>query len=50
MMYLSKGGRVILIKNTFFNLPTYFKSLFPLPVGIANRLEKLQWDFLWGGC
>jgi hypothetical protein len=23
-------------------------SLFPLPVGVANHIEKLQWDFLWG--
>jgi hypothetical protein len=49
MMYLSKGGRVTLIKSTLSNLPTYFMSLFPLPVGVANRLEKLHWDFLWGG-
>ena len=28
-LYLSKGGRVTLIKSTLFNLPTYFLSLFP---------------------
>jgi hypothetical protein len=49
MMYLSKGGRVTLIKSTLSNLPTYFMSLFPLPAGVANRIEKLQRDFLWGG-
>jgi hypothetical protein len=27
----------------------YFMSLFPLPTVIANRIKKLQWDFLWGG-
>ena len=29
-VYLSKGGRIILIKSTLSNLPTYFLSLFPL--------------------
>jgi len=24
-------------------------SFFPIPVGVANRLEKLQSDLLWGG-
>jgi hypothetical protein len=45
-MYLSKGGRVTLIKSTFSNLPTYFLYLFLLPTGVANRIEKLLRDFL----
>jgi len=48
-LYLSKGGRVTLIKSTLSNLPTYFLSLFPIPSSVANRIEKLQQDFLWGG-
>ena len=35
-LYLSKGGRVTLIKSTLFNLPTYFLSLFPIPASVAN--------------
>jgi hypothetical protein len=49
MLYLSKGGRVILIKSTLANVPTYFLSLFPIPESVASRIEKLQRDFLWGG-
>jgi hypothetical protein len=45
-MYLSKGGRLTLIKSTLPNLPTYSLSLFLIPVGVENRLEKLQRDFL----
>lgn len=48
-LYLSKGGKITLIKSTLTNLPTYFLSLFPIPVGEVNRIEKLQRDFLWGG-
>jgi hypothetical protein len=45
-LYLSKGGKVTLIKSTLPNLPTYFLSLFLIPVGVAQRLEKIQRDFL----
>jgi hypothetical protein len=48
-LYLSKGGRLTSIKNTLSNFPTYYLSLFPIPVGVANRLEKIHKDFLWGG-
>ena len=47
-LYLSKGGRVTLIKSTLSNLPTYFLSLFPIPANVANRIERLQRNFLWG--
>jgi hypothetical protein len=30
-------------------LPTYFLSLYPLPAGIAIRLERLQKNFFYGG-
>ena len=40
-LYLSKGGRVTLIKSTLSNLPTYFISLFPIPSSVASRIERL---------
>jgi len=46
-LYLSKGGKVNLIKGTLSNLPTYFLSLFPIPMEVANRIEQLQRNFLW---
>ena len=48
-LYLSKGGKVTLIKSTLSSLPTYFLSLLPIPVKVANRMEKIHRDFLWSG-
>jgi len=48
-MYMSNGGRVTLIKSTLSNLSTYYLSLFSIPASVANRIEKLHRDFLWGG-
>jgi hypothetical protein len=39
-LYLLKGGRLTLIKSTLSNLPTYYLSLFPIPLGVANKIEK----------
>ena len=46
-LYLSKGGKVTLLKNTLSSLRTYFLSILPIHGKIANHMEKLQRDFLW---
>ena len=47
-LYLSKGGRLALLKSTLSSLPIYFLSLFTISVSVAQRLERLQRNFLWG--
>jgi hypothetical protein len=41
-LYLSKGGRVALIKSTLSNLATYLLSLFPIPADMAKHIEKIR--------
>lgn len=46
--YISIGGRINLIKSTLCYLPQYYMSIFKLPISVANKLEKIQRQFLWG--
>ena len=48
-LYLSKGGRLTLLKSTLSSLLMYYLSLFTIPAGVAHRIEKIYQNFLWGG-
>ena len=47
-LYLSKGGRLTLLKSILSSLPIYYLSLFTIPVAMADKLERIQRNFLWG--
>ena len=40
-LYLSKGGRLMLLKSTLSSLPTYFLSLFTIPKAVTTRLKSI---------
>nr|CCA66178.1 hypothetical protein [Beta vulgaris subsp. vulgaris] len=46
---LSIGGRLTLIKSSLSNLPLYFMSLFPIPKGVVEKINKITRRFLWSG-
>ena len=45
-VFLSKGGRLILIEAVLSAIPTYYLSLFRLPSGVNKELEKNMRNFL----
>ena len=49
LQYISKGGRVTLIRSSLSSLPIYHLSLFRAPLKVCARLERIQRQFLWGG-
>ena len=42
------GERICLIKSVFSFIPIFFMSLFKLPFGVADKLVRIQMNFLWG--
>ncbi|KAK2646365.1 hypothetical protein Ddye_021560 [Dipteronia dyeriana] len=46
--FLNKSGRLVLIKAFLASIPIYFLSVFKIPMGMANSIERLQRNFLWG--
>ena len=47
--FISKGGRITLIRSTLSSMPIYLMFLLRMPRVVSLRLEKIQRDFLWGG-
>ena len=46
---LSVGGRLSLIKSVLGNLPTYYMSIYTMPVSIRRQLESMRNKFFIGG-
>ena len=47
--FLSYAGRLQLVNSVLFAVQTYWASMFILPSGITNKLEKILSNFLWSG-
>ena len=46
--YLSKVGRLTLLKSTLSSFPTYYLSLFIVSKAMITRLKCIQRNVLWG--
>lgn len=45
--YLSKGGKLTLIRSVLSNLLVYFMSFFRAPSSILHQIDRLRRAFLW---
>jgi len=48
-MFLSFGGRLVLLKSVMSSLPVYFLSFFKAPTGIISSIESIFKRFFFGG-
>ena len=46
---LSRGGRFVMLKAVLSAIPTYFMSIFRMPVRVRRRLEAVMRGFFWRG-
>ncbi|PWA93869.1 ribonuclease H protein [Artemisia annua] len=46
--FISRAGRIFLLKSVFNSLLLYYLSMFQVPEGVANEIEKIRRTFFWG--
>jgi hypothetical protein len=47
--WLSRGGRLVLIKSVLEAIPVYWHTLAHIPKGILEKIKKFCFNFLWQG-
>ncbi|KAK2649523.1 hypothetical protein Ddye_017012 [Dipteronia dyeriana] len=47
-IFLNKGRRLVLIKAVMASIPTYYLSIFQIPVSVAQKVESLQRIIFFG--
>lgn len=45
--FLSRAGRLVLIKSVLNNLPLYYSSLFKIPKLVVRKIISMQRNFFW---
>ncbi|KAK1276124.1 hypothetical protein QJS04_geneDACA004080 [Acorus gramineus] len=46
---LSWGGWLTLLQAVLSNLPTFYLSVFRIPVGVVEHMDRIRRRFLWRG-
>jgi hypothetical protein len=47
--WISRGGRLVLIKSILEAIPVYWHLLAHIPKGILDRIKKVCFNYLWKG-
>ncbi|KAK4724051.1 hypothetical protein R3W88_026830 [Solanum pinnatisectum] len=45
---LNMTGRTVLTKSTLSSIPSHVMQYINIPVGVLNKINKIQRDFIWG--
>lgn len=45
--FISRAGRIVLIKSVFNSLPLYFLNLFQVPGCVVEEIDRIRRSFFW---
>jgi hypothetical protein len=48
-MYVSLGGRIVLLNSVLNSIPIFYLSFMKLPAVVLKKIIRIQREFLWGG-
>jgi hypothetical protein len=48
-MFLTQGGKLLMVNSVFSSLPTFYMSSIKVPVYILNQINKYRRHCLWYG-
>ena len=46
--FLTRGGRIQLIKSVLTSVPIYMMTSFSIPKWVIGKIDQMCRDFLWG--
>jgi hypothetical protein len=48
-MFLTQGGKLLMVNSVLSSFPSFFMSAVKVPVGILNKIDRHRRHCHWGG-
>jgi hypothetical protein len=48
-MFLTQGGKLIMVNSVLSSLPTFYMSAIKVPIDILNQIDRYRRHYLWRG-